>query len=390
MSKRCIFPYNGVSVTETEAAIKPCCIYNEKARKKKLPFQLRSVPSIFDVDTLDDLHSLPQFKSIQKKLDRGIKVPQCQKCWIHEQSGITSKREESSRQYFFDKIEHGFVQDLEIALDFTCNMMCRMCTPLASSKWGTANAVLEQYKDNNIEAHFDSFDAKHYKKFQDQFYKVLDNTSFKHIKRIKIQGGEPFLAKHFEWLLDKIHNEAVDPSTVKVSIFSNGSIFPNKKILNKIENFDSGIVFSLDAYGDLATVIRYGVAWSDVEKTVHKWANWVKNNRTDLCTNTTLSLLNANMTDDLENFCESINIDINYNNLTTPRYLSMYQLPTVIRSQWKNSNRSKHFNDLLLADIKQQPDFERFLKATEILDAYQKVSFKQANPEMYDIVVSLQ
>jgi molybdenum cofactor biosynthesis enzyme MoaA len=392
MSKKCNLTHVGVSINGSYSKLHPCCIFKEQKRKKELPFELETIPSIFEVDTLNNLHFLPPYKRIQSKLDHGMKIPQCQRCWVHENAGIESRREFSNSQLPFNKLKHGFVQDLEIALDFTCNMMCRMCDPSFSSKWGTAQTVLKQYKKNNIG---DVFDAKIYKKYQDQFYKVFDNTSFKHVHEIKIQGGEPLLAKNFEWFLDKLYNEAEDPTKVNLSIFTNGSIFPNKKILNKIENFNSRIIFSLDAYGDLATVIRYGVEWSDVEKSLLKWSNWAKNNSTKLATNTTLSILNVNMIDPLVDFCNSINITASFNGLHQPSYYSMYQLPLSIRSKWKDSKKTvgdehNSFDRLLLADIKQQPEFERFLKATEILDAYQKVSFKQANPEMHDIVVSLQ
>ena len=67
MHKKCIHTYAGVSITETRDKIRPCCIFEEHQRKKKSPFANPELPSIFDVDTLDNLHSLPQYKKIQKR-----------------------------------------------------------------------------------------------------------------------------------------------------------------------------------------------------------------------------------------------------------------------------------------------------------------------------------
>lgn len=374
MTKKCIHTYVGVSLTETNGKLNPCCIF-EKGK----------LPSIFDVDTLNNLHSLPAYKSIQKKLEKNIDIPECMRCQYHESLGIKSKRQHSNEMLSFENAKYGYVQDLEIALDYTCNMMCRMCSPLASSKWGAAKEVIEQLDLQELEYYLE-FDTKIYKNYQDQFYKVFNNTDFRYVRQLKIEGGEPFYAKNLEWFLDKLYNESEDRKNVRLNIFSNGSIFPNSNILKKLESFNTSITFSLDAFGDLATVIRNGVAWSEVEKSVRKWADFSKNNNIYLCTNTTLSLLNVNMITPLFEFCKTLNIEVNYNDLHYPNYYSMYQLPLSIREQWKDDNKKHTFNEFLLADITVEQEFDKFIKSMEILDKYQGVSFKTANPEMYNII----
>ncbi len=376
MSKKCIHTYVGVSLTETSGKINPCCI-----------FQQGQLPTIFDVETLNNLHSLPAYTSIQKKLENDVEIPECIRCQSHEKLGIKSKREHSNKMFSDETLKHGYVQDLEIALDYTCNMMCRMCSPFASSKWGAAQEVLSKYEEYDIE-HY-NFNKKVYKQYQDRFYKVFSNTNFKHVEHLKIEGGEPFYAKNFEWFLDKLYNESADRSKVKLNIFSNGSIFPNKNILKKLESFNTSITFSLDAYSDLATVIRYGVPWKTVERSVKKWTDFVKSNNIDLCTNTTLSILNINKITPLADFCKDLGIDLNYNDLHYPNYLSMYQLPLLIREQWKDDSKKHTFNNFLLADVTVKQEFDKFNKSMEILDSYQKVSFKVANSEMYNIIQDL-
>lgn len=375
MTKKCIHTYVGVSFTETNGKINPCCIFKEG-----------KLPSIFDVNTLNDLHKLPAYKSIQEQLENGNDIPECIRCQSHEALGIGSKRQHSNNIISFEKIKHGYVQDLEIALDYTCNMMCRMCSPSASSKWGAAQSVLDQFSEHEVTSYYSDFDTKIYKNYQDQFQKVFENTDFKHIVNLKIQGGEPFYAKNFEWFLDKLYDESVDRSQVNLNIFSNGSIFPNKNILKKLENFNTSITFSLDAYGDLATVIRYGVPWQEVETSLRQWADYVKNNSIILCTNTTLSLLNVNMITPLVDFCKSIGIIVCYNDLHYPNYLSMYQLPMEVRARWIDHSKKETFNQFLMADCTAVQEFDKFKKSIEILDNYQGVQFALANPEMTGII----
>jgi molybdenum cofactor biosynthesis enzyme MoaA len=373
MSTKCVHTYVGVSLTETGGKLNPCCI-----------FQKGNLPSIFDVNTLDNLHSSEPYVKVQKLLEQNISIPECSRCQHHESIGLTSKREQSNRMFSDEPLKYGYIQDLEIALDFTCNMMCRMCSPFASSKWGAAKEVLKKYNKENIEEIH--FDTKVYKQYQEQFYKVFNNTSFEHMQHLKIEGGEPFYAKNFEWFLDKLYNEAKDRSKVHLNIFSNGSIFPNKNILKKLESFNTSITFSLDAYGDLATVIRYGVSWNKVEKSLRKWSNFSKESGINLCTNTTLSILNINMITPLSDFCKTLDIDLNYNDLHYPNYLSMYQLPLNIRETWKDDSKKHTFNQFILADTTVEQEFEKFFKSMEILDSYQKVKFKDVNPEIYSII----
>jgi hypothetical protein len=374
MTKTCIHTYVGVALTRTNGDIFPCC-----------RFRSDTLPTIFDVDTLNNLHKLPQYTAIQHSLESGIYPPGCSICQQHEHLGIKNKRQYSNDTLKLKNAKLGYVQDLEIALDYTCNMMCRMCSPSASSKWGAAQLVLDQFVANGIE-YYSDFDTKIYKNYQDQFQKVFKNTDFKHMVNLKIQGGEPFYAKHFEWFLDKLYDESVDRSEVNLNIFSNGSIFPNKNILKKLENFNTSITFSLDAYGDLATVIRYGVPWQEVETSLRQWADYVKNNNITLCTNTTLSLLNVNMITPLVDFCESIGIIVCYNDLHYPNYLSMYQLPLEVRARWIDHSKKETFNQFLMADCTAVQEFDKFKKSIEILDNYQGVQFALANPEMTGII----
>lgn len=376
MSKKCIHTYVGLSITDTGGKLNPCCIFNKG-----------KVPTLYNVDTLNNLHNLPQYKEIQEKLKNNISIPECSSCDFRERNGIKSRRQESNEMFPFETLENGYLQDLEVSLDYTCNMMCRMCSPFVSSKWGAAKEVLESFNDAGIETN--NFDSKMYKRYQDQFYKVFNNTDFKHVRHLKIEGGEPFYAKNFEWFLDKLYTESIDRKRVRLNIFSNGSTFPNKDILTKLESFDTTITFSLDAHGELATVIRNGVEWDTVEKCVRQWANFAKNSNIGLCTNTTLSILNINMISPLQEFCKEVDITINYNDLSNPAYLSMYQLPLSIRNQWADISKGSSFNQFLLLDIITPNEFAKFLKSVEILDEYQKVKFQDANPEIYNIVQEL-
>jgi sulfatase maturation enzyme AslB (radical SAM superfamily) len=369
LSHSCIHSQVGVSLVDATGKLRPCCKFKSGW----------DIPTIFDVDTLDALHTRSEYTQLQTALATDAWPTPCRVCERSEATGIESRRQFTHRMYTkHDLFTAGHVQDLEISLDYTCNMMCRMCAPGASSKWGAATGVINQFKDAGIELDTHT----EYKSYQEQFYKVFSNTDLSHARHVKIEGGEPFYAKHFEWFLDKLDREVIDKNKLYLNITTNGSVYPNAELLEKLAKFNTTITFSIDAYGDLANCLRWGVAWEIVESNIRKWMQ--HSNHFNLLTNITVSILNVNMMTPLINFCNSIKLRMSFSELTHPEYLSMYQLPLELRTQWVNG--ISNFDELLLADINFQPQFKKLLDSTCILDSYQGTDFALANPSMKEII----
>ena len=64
-----------------------------------------------------------------------------------------------------------------------------------------------------------------------------------------------------------------------------------------------------------------------------------------------------------------------------------------VRQQWQDNykgiSKGKAFNELLMANITETANFDKFLHFTEILDKYHGVSFKEHNSEMFNIIQGL-
>jgi sulfatase maturation enzyme AslB (radical SAM superfamily) len=182
-----------------------------------------------------------------------------------------------------------------------------------------------------------------------------------------------------------LYNEVSDKSKLFLNIVTNGSVFPDSDILEKLKQFNTTITFSLDAVGELANVVRWGVDWELIERNITQWRSFADENKNVfLCTNSTISIMNVNMISDLIAFCETHRLRYGFSELTYPEYLSIYQLPVNVREQWKIGNAA--FDRLLLSNMRIDAQFEKFLVAMHTLDGYQQVSFSTANKEMYDLV----
>ena len=369
MSHNCVHSHVGVSLVDASGKLRPCCKFKSGW----------NIPTIFDVDTLNKLHARDEYTQLQSVLATDTWPAPCRVCERSEATGIESRRQFTDRMYNqHDLYTDGHIQDLEISLDYTCNMMCRMCAPGASSKWGAATSVIKQFNDAGIELDTHT----EYKSYQDQFYKVFNNTNLNHARHVKLEGGEPFYARHFEWFLDKLDREVIDKSKLYLNITTNGSVYPNAELLEKLAKFNTTIAFSIDAYGDLANCLRWGVEWKTVESNIRKWMK--HSAQFNLFTNITVSILNVNMMVPLIKFCNHIKLRMSFSELTHPEYLSMYQLPLELRKRWANG--IANFDELLLADINFEPQFKKLTDSTHILDNYQGIDFALVNPEMTGII----
>ena len=382
----CVNAHNKVNVVNTIGFVTPCCDY--------LPPPYPSI-KLTDIQSLNEALTHLSFKYVRNKLDAGEKIESCKACWNLENANLPSRRLFSNKDTTY---KSAVLEELEIALDFTCNMMCRMCGPYHSSKWSGAPTVLEKMHqlDKASGDTFIKFDVSA-SEYQNNFSRVLNNSDFKDLKLINIVGGEPFYSKNFEPLIDKLANEVV-LENLEFTVSTNGSIFPSDKIIDKLLKMKKlNIRLSIDAIGDLASVIRHGVDWEIVEQNIIKWRELRDNNygKIDLKIHCTLSLLNVNALQELTDFCDLHNIHFSCAVLTFPAYLSIYQLPRTERQKWKVVDvgpvRQKYtfIDKVLNADISAENKLSKFLSSCSILDDHQGNSFKDVNPEIYQLAEEL-
>lgn len=367
----------------------PCCKFNNTKQY--------NIPTIYELDTLNGLHSLPEYLRLRHDIENNNKPISCKNCWRPEEHGLESRRQEIFKHYKLEDVHPGYVQDMEIALDYTCNMMCRICGPHSSSKWSAAKDVVD--KLNALGAD----NVKHQNNtsltYQKAFKRVMDNTDLSYARIIRLQGGETFYSKNLEWFIDKLYREVKEPDKLQLYIFTNCSIFPSEDILNKILYFSNPcITASIDGTDALADVTRWGISWNDVSDNCKRWSDVkAKHSNLKLHVNSTVSLLNVNKVQDTLEFFRNLNFNVSLNRLHNPNYLSVYMVPKDIRSRWlldesdsKYSNTIKQHNKHLMSDIITKNEFKIFLETTKILDQYQNNSLALVNKEIYNLARELE
>jgi len=115
-----------------------------------------------------------------------------------------------------------------------------------------------------------------------------DDIDLSHLRFIEIVGTEPFHSKNFEWFLDKLEKEVLDPNNCQLMIKTNGSVFPDKAILSKLEYFSKLVIqFSIDREEKLAECIQQGVDWETIDANMRQFKKHrdAMNNRKDIFRN---------------------------------------------------------------------------------------------------------
>lgn len=391
----CIHPKTGVAVMDSSGYLRPCCKYRDPYIFDESSSPNR-IPTIYDIETLDGLHRHPAYVKLDREIGSGENPASCLSCWRQEQHGLNSRRLESNILHGTLAEVDGYIRDMEISLDFTCNMMCRICGPHSSSKWSSARKVIDDLRGIGA----DGVDHQPGKTigYRDRFRRVLDNTNLSKVRLVKIQGGETFYSANLEWFVDKLHSEVENLDSLDIEIFTNGSIFPDDGLLAKLLRFRNlHVIFSVDAIGDLATATRWGVPWEPIAENCLRWDGIGRSNvSVRLSTNTTVSLLNVNRVKDVFDFFRDTVFKVNLSYLHTPNYLSIYMVPMEIRERWMIDTVDQRFlecilmhNSHLSSELVTENQFDVFLGSMAILDAHQGIRFESVNPEMHALARTL-
>ena len=152
---------------------------------------------------------------------------------------------------------------LEVFFDNTCNLSCLYCSPQESSKIAEENKKFGLFDSHGVR--LIPLKEKHSKALAPEFWKWMD-TGFQNLKRFHFLGGEPFLQKELDTLIDFI--ESHPNPQCELNLISN-LVIPKARLEKYIERFKKLIVdkkikrldmtASIDCWGPAQEYIRYGI-----------------------------------------------------------------------------------------------------------------------------------
>ena len=252
-----------------------CCVI------KKLPVDKDSK----NLTALEYLNS-KDIVDLKKQLEEDKMPSACDACWQDEKNNIKSLRQQLNGiltagktgqrtwldSYFKNKQDYNsdMILMADVKMGNTCNHACVMCNPqdssLIYSDWikRKDSLFVKEYteKDTN---YFDTakFNGYKNKKYKEYIQSVI--TDNKHLKYLKLLGGEPFLDNELITALENL--DPVIKKKLKLSLVTNGSV-DIVSVLKRLGTFDHiQISVSLEGVGEVHEFARagsFGRCWKKI------------------------------------------------------------------------------------------------------------------------------
>jgi hypothetical protein len=122
------------------------------------------------------------FRDIRRDMLANKPIKGCVNCYSDEAAGLESMRTNSNSTYKLKDLENTYLHTkfIEVSLDNTCNLECKMCSSFNSTKLRKRDEILGYYVHPNM-----GFDPD-----------LLDELDLTHVEHIKMVGGEPLLSRN--------------------------------------------------------------------------------------------------------------------------------------------------------------------------------------------------
>jgi uncharacterized Fe-S cluster-containing radical SAM superfamily protein len=242
---------------DTHAKLRLCCLTDDK-----------SVLGNIRQEDIYDVYNNENFRTARRKMINGELIEACRACYEIEDAGLESQRQSYNKNWkdviaksLANTKADGTIINLEyveaqIAMNNVCNLMCRTCSGVSSSKLAREEKKLFGYNDN-----LDAMVTKN------EMKDVVENIkkSCAHVQKLKFAGGEPLIQdEHYEILH---HLLRTANNSAKLQYNTNGTTIKHKDndicaLWNKFENVR--VNFSLDGIGSAFNYIRHGADWHTV------------------------------------------------------------------------------------------------------------------------------
>lgn len=322
---------------------KPCCAFGK--HDSAFPIDQYSPRDYLDSDFISN---------IKDQMKNGWHSG-CKACELNEKN-----KKQSVRQTYNFLCRN--VQDIELLdlnLNNDCNLSCRMCNSLASSKW---EQLLKKTAGN-----------------KNNFAKII--SKLPSVKHIKYQGGEPFITKEIEQVLNYIAD-----NQCQFSFSTNCTLFPQKHLhlLDKAKFLF--ITLSIDGIGSTNDYIRHGKGWAVIDAVSKQWIEWSRTRKCFININTVVQAYNFHDLHNIKQFALDHGVRWNGLEISDIEEFTLNALPEKYIQMFLNST-----SETFLSNYKF--DNTLFKKLKETTAAHDKLlgrTLKDSNPVLYKFMCEVE
>ena len=234
-------------------------------------------------DKITDSWNSEYLKDMRLKLIRGEKHKNCERCYLQEELGHISMRDEKGMDDLIKNTQPDGSYEtqpwhLELHFGNLCNLSCKMCSQNFSTTIGKELIKMgEQDPDFLKWVKKESGTVNNWTGQLDMVYDWFKNVKIKNevfahvsenVTSLNVIGGEPSVIKEFFELLDYCYTKG----TLKekdVLIHSNMTNI-NPKLTQWLPEMKSWLIeASIDGIGDRNRYIRYPSDWNKILRSIH-------------------------------------------------------------------------------------------------------------------------
>lgn len=334
-SKACIYPFRAAMLMHGEPAT-PCCRFHTRfldndLREAGEQMDPKDFISLMRTEFKDNIKDYTNtFSDIRETMMRNEWHPGCYKCKSDEEVKGSSMRTEAD-EFFTDFTDEVRLEYLEITVGRHCNLKCMSCGPEYSNKWDK-DAIKFPELGNS------AYNIEQLKKIEELDLDSVDVTTLKHVRNIKVTGGEPFLHPQFLRFVTQLAEHDI-AQNVHIEIFTNCTWWPKKADYDSLIQFRKITVCpSIDAVGEVNDVLRFPSKWDRVTDTLNKWIatrdelGWDK---IEIKAATTISVVNAPYMWEFFMWCQHQRIGVQFQTVYEPNYLSIEHWPDWYKDKLK-------------------------------------------------------
>lgn len=356
--------------------------------------------------SLQDAWNSPTRKQIQQDLDAGIQHSNCDACWEVENTNGVSRRLATN---IVDLDLESTTNDVPLLLDLKlgniCNLKCRTCNPMVSSRWYSDWWHVYEKSRNRYQDYNEYLDAmyldgrKSYDNTNNAFWDELQKK-LPHAVYIDIYGAEPMMIdKLFDILQYSVDQGFSKNQTLHFN--TNGSIW-NEKYVNILTKFKKLYVdVSIDGLYKQYDYLRHGSTWENTRANFDRWTALRKlNNNIQLGVIVTVSTFNIYYLDEIFDYFNNIGFNIGLNEAHKPDNICAKFLPIdakhTIAAKLRSSQNESFINRLepiisymmgSRTDSETGKDhWNEFIRATQEIDVRRKENFAETFPELYSLI----
>jgi len=306
-------------------------------------------------DSLTALWNSEYYKQIRKDMLANKRLEKCKKCWMAEDSGLSSMRRQRDPRQFKENTESDgtfALQPTDIELHFgnVCNLSCKMCSTHFSHmigkellkmgekdpdflKWVKKESGLVNNWTSELDVVYDWYKNKKIKK---EIFEVVS----KHSELLVVIGGEPTIIPEFYELLEYCYDQKT-LSNKSLTITTNLTN-TNPKLTTWLKELkDFTIHASVDGVGERNEYIRYPSKWSAIQKSLDFYSKIIKDKKKGhISFNPAIQTLNIDILPEMVQYFET------FNELATYSWISHVRWPIICDydhapMSWKNKVADK-------------------------------------------------